>query len=823
MDFPSVQINNSTLHSPIFNNYEAKKEIPKALTKDPFRPELFLGREGDLQHIHDFFFSTNSSQLLLISGEGGIGKTSLASRYYHAYKREYMHVAWLLSGKSIVDALLQLAPALNIQFDKQMDTEQRIEMLLTNIASLPEPCLLILDNANELPDLDLNYQRLRNFSNFHLLITTRITAFKKAEILSISGLPQNEALALFEKNYRSLDDDERELFMQVREAIGGNTLVLELFAKNLAEQNPLQKQYSLADLLSDLQYKGLLQISLKQDVDTDYQSKSIMRREKPEDIIAAMYDLGELSSGETALLSVFAVLPAESINFEMLITLLPDTADIHDNLKSLALKGWVEFNKTSLSYKCSPVVQEVVRLKNQSLFDDCTPLLLALIGKLEYKPGRGHFVNASYDDAYVFARYSESLLLYFEIFHSHLALLCERLGKFHEITGEINKALFYLEQFNDFYKIVSEEYPDDSYIRNMLAISYEKIGDIYSSIRNFEKAYSCFTSELKLMHELCDANPNNLEFKHGLAITWEKVGTSQLYLNDSERALNAFAIYNHLATELHEANQADIAFRNSLIISYERLGQTHLKLGNFKEALMFIDANAKFMYSLCEAFPEEVSYKNSLSVSYNLLGDILTKMNDVRQAILFHNASFHISEELFAKFPKNIFFKRALATSCQRLGKSKAKVNDLEAAVSLFSKGILLLTELSETLPEDDSIKDELGVIYRNMGEAHKELGNLEEAFRSLEKNYQLMNELNNTNPTSNNKNSFAIASARLGEFLLKQKKDPKKAKYWFQLAEQQWKELVRDEPDDIHFKEFLETVRNDLSATLELQKNNLA
>ena len=35
-----------------------------------------------------------------------------------------------------------------------------------------------------------------------------------------------------------------------------------------------------------------------------------------EDIIAAMYDLGELPTEQTALLSVFAALPAENIPFE---------------------------------------------------------------------------------------------------------------------------------------------------------------------------------------------------------------------------------------------------------------------------------------------------------------------------------------------------------------------------------------------------------------------------------------------------------------------------------------------------------------------------
>jgi len=35
--------------------------------------------------------------LLLVNGEGGIGKTTFASRYYHQYADEYAHVGWVFA------------------------------------------------------------------------------------------------------------------------------------------------------------------------------------------------------------------------------------------------------------------------------------------------------------------------------------------------------------------------------------------------------------------------------------------------------------------------------------------------------------------------------------------------------------------------------------------------------------------------------------------------------------------------------------------------------------------------------------------------------
>ncbi|MBL7793111.1 MAG: hypothetical protein JNK77_12350 [Saprospiraceae bacterium] len=67
-----------------YHQYAGRK-IPHALTPPPFRTEVFVGREADLQNIHDRLFSPDGNLLLLVNGEGGIGKTTLAARYFFDY------------------------------------------------------------------------------------------------------------------------------------------------------------------------------------------------------------------------------------------------------------------------------------------------------------------------------------------------------------------------------------------------------------------------------------------------------------------------------------------------------------------------------------------------------------------------------------------------------------------------------------------------------------------------------------------------------------------------------------------------------------------
>ncbi|MGH7597031.1 MAG: AAA family ATPase [bacterium] len=257
-----------------------ERKIPHNLTKPPFLPEKFLGRAEELQAIKDKLFAGNHL-LLLVNGEGGIGKTSLASHYYHTYQNEYAHVAWLLSGKNIANALLALAGSLALKFEDTMPPAARLDLLLTDMAELAGPCLLVIDNANELDDLETNYLNLRRCPNFHALLTTRITEFSQAESYRIDSLPEAEALQLFRTHYPGHRGQEDALFRQIRIAVGGNTLVIELLAKNLHRLNRLKTNYSLTNLLADLQQKGMLALRESHAVSTGYQTAGSLRKEKP--------------------------------------------------------------------------------------------------------------------------------------------------------------------------------------------------------------------------------------------------------------------------------------------------------------------------------------------------------------------------------------------------------------------------------------------------------------------------------------------------------------------------------------------------------------
>src|SRR5258706_16408815 len=104
-------IGQQNINSTVYNYY-LKKEIKRFLGS-PFFPEIFIGREDELNNIHQQL-NAGENLLLLVNGEGGIGKTTLASQYYLKYQDYYQHLAWVFTEHSLAEAMLTLALALEI-------------------------------------------------------------------------------------------------------------------------------------------------------------------------------------------------------------------------------------------------------------------------------------------------------------------------------------------------------------------------------------------------------------------------------------------------------------------------------------------------------------------------------------------------------------------------------------------------------------------------------------------------------------------------------------------------------------------------------------
>lgn len=796
------KINNANFYGETVINY-ANKKIPKHLGTIPTFPELFIGRENEVEAVHQRLINQQNI-LLLVNGQGGIGKTTLASKYYYQYQDYYQHLVWVFSGTSIVDALLTLALPLGVEFPPKMPNEERFTVLLKEMAELNKPCLLIMDNANEITDIEKYHGALLQCTNFHILLTTRVnTKIHNTEIYEVKPLTPEAALQLFTKHYKTHDTNENDLFFAIYESVNRNTLVVELLAKNLANfNNELEQEYSLSRLLENIN-DSLLKLDKSKAVGTFYHAKNgIQRKETPENIIAAMYDLSRLDEVEKRLLSIFSVLPAESIPYATLKDLVSQER-LDKHLFGLFEKGWLDYDGNGKSFRMSPVVQEVVRLKSEDLYGDCEVVIKVLISKLGYK-GK-HLTEITYELAIELSRYSENIIRYLDNLEKHeIASLSRFIGNYYSIIGNMNKSRFYLNISQNIFSKLTKDNFDNKKFKDGLANSYEGLGTLFSNLGDLSLALKYFTKYNLISNELYNNNLNDKNCKNNLAISHERLGSINLDLGNMEVAFNHYNTYCQLEEELCYTYPNNLDIKNNLAISYERMGFAYTDSGNLAQALHFFEKYSQFLIAISTEFPNDITYINNLAGSYEKLGSTHSKLGNLKVALDFFLKSNVLKQKIYKKNSNNIELKMSFAISYHNLGNTYISLGKLIEAKESFESLNKLFKDLNTNSPNNVEFKNGLSVSYQNLGSVYSSLGDFKIALNFFRLNSILGEELHENSPDNVNfKNNLAISYQFLG-ITYTNLNNFQMALVYFKKYRQLESELNQNHPDNLNFKENL-------------------
>lgn len=342
--------------------------------KAPFPPSLVIGRDKELETISEKF--KNKGQVILVSAEGGMGKTTLASKYWQENRYTYTHCAYLFCEGGILRSMMDDGMGLDLQ---GLDDPEKIRQLQRKLSGLADDFLLFLDNAYEAENISEFFRVFSGF-NWNVLITSRCTEVlpNKADEINLAHLDPEDAKSLF-RNFYSEDSHEFEdLLDRLLKGIGYHTLLTEVFAKNLKEASELGTD--LKTFLNNLEEKGLVLDSEDNfEVNISWDESFQKHAASVNDILEILYDFSKLSEEERYLLVNLALLPSDSYRLKFLLELFvpQDKRAYRDSLNGLFKKGWV--GGGDQLYRLSPVIQQLVLHQNQeTLWEDAKDYLQKL-------------------------------------------------------------------------------------------------------------------------------------------------------------------------------------------------------------------------------------------------------------------------------------------------------------------------------------------------------------------------------------------------------------------------------------------------------------
>jgi NB-ARC domain len=387
----------------------------------PYRPDYFVGREKKLVEIHERLTGINSERqnILLLSGIGGMGKTTLMQEYlYQDNCLEYFNGIVVISvNKNLQSAFLTgVAAALAIDLKNYPQQEKQIEVVLEAMRQADGNNLLVVDNINA-EDFDDLVAIKSQFTKagWKVLITTR-TEPNGFSILRVDELDIVEATFLFTHHYvpEQVDNYNKEAMLEyIKKAdlqesidkllvhITKHTLLTELLAK-FGKKRGLD----VADLYELLKKEDFRNKDLQTMVEIGPHAGSTFREEQKRQKIH-QYLLGlfeteylinktgdkekdEENAAKATMLHFFSVLPSDDAPIGDLKTLwrVDKSTEIifEDRLDELKQIGWIQgkqqlfytASSQNLFYKMHPLVQEVVYEKLKPDINTCRPLVITI-------------------------------------------------------------------------------------------------------------------------------------------------------------------------------------------------------------------------------------------------------------------------------------------------------------------------------------------------------------------------------------------------------------------------------------------------------------
>jgi tetratricopeptide (TPR) repeat protein len=680
---------------------ETTLQTPKCLSAgQPAVTTDFLGRDTELADIQS---KLTANSILLINGEGGMGKTTLAAKYLNNHLEHYKHFAWLFCDNGIIEEIKTLTPTLNVDLAQYPNEADQLLAIKTAMENLGTNCLLILDNANESEHIKA-FQKHFGGLHWHVLLTSRCQQVLPGNEYPLNHLKPDEARRLFKTYHDESTVEFEALLDKFLTGIGYNTLMIELFSKNIHELTAVGE--TLADALQQFKEKGLFLGERSFEVHTSWTGNVHKEAATTDKVLEVLYDLTKLEEEERKLLVNLALLPAESHHVSLLIEALTpeDKIAFAKQLKSLAQKGWL--NTDGRTYRISPVVQQIVLAKNKNgLQEDVNILISNLNYKLE-NDGLSLKNLKSYAEAQPFAELAKSVTSFLQKETFETALLSIHLSDYYTNIGNYKAALIQLNKATTIFEKISKV---------NYSVCLERLGDIYRKQGNFKKALQFFEQYNDLCKELYEANPHSESLKTGLAISYSKLGNIYQQQGDLEKGLQFFEQYNSLRKELYEANPYDELFKYGLAVSYSKLGDIYQKKGDFKKALQFFEMRALLGKELNEANQNNASLKNGLAISYERLGDIYKRQGDFKKALQFFEQYNSLRKELYEANPDSVSLYNGLAISYTNLGEVYFEMGEWGKAKDYYQQAAQIWTHLTEKVPEAVEYQNNLGWVKEQL------------------------------------------------------------------------------------------------------------
>lgn len=229
-------------------------------------PNRFVGREDELQALHELLHSRGQVAIAAVFGMGGLGKTELAIQYARRYRHHYPKgICWLRAGgeynipTQVLNFSLENFP--NFILNRELPAESQVRLCWRQwLTPTPGKMLVILDDVTDYGTVQPYLPE--DLAQMRVLVNTRFRLSSDFAELALNVLQPSDAIALVkllvgeDRIERQLADSERLCKWMEYLPLG-----LELVGRYLE----LEQHLTVGEMLTELQIRGLKHDAMHRD------------------------------------------------------------------------------------------------------------------------------------------------------------------------------------------------------------------------------------------------------------------------------------------------------------------------------------------------------------------------------------------------------------------------------------------------------------------------------------------------------------------------------------------------------------------------------
>ena len=655
--------------------------------------EKFVGRQKEMEWLRQKLTETN---VVILKGEGGIGKTSLAENFFYQNTDLFSH-AYIVTATNGVRKGICSVPFENTRHIKEEDERYRENYRL--LSALSEKTIIILDNCDE----DVNAEELAQLIDqmkCRFMVTSRVGNDDLTDYtLDVGKMQDEDLLALTYKHYPAIVKDNggdkkgvEKRLCDFFHSVGGHTLAVEMASAIMRD----------GDIPVEKIHEAILQCNEKCKTRHGKGKKAT-----PSDHLAVLYDFANVSQTQEDILSAVCLIePAVGILRKELKELLEleDNNDINELVAKTFLR--MEERVVSMHPLFSDVFYQVKKVaekkeKNEKVIDY---LLGIEVEEFDIKGNKNLILLLEY----IIKKRRDVLegdresLLWKKLYKSNNIVdmyydCCRHLPYF--TTKDLEVLLSDLETLVIIEKFY-EYNPDDYDIAKALKEAYHHFAMFAWRKENLKQALEFELKALRVSEKLFADKPNYFDLAdnyHYLGCIYGELGDGRQSL---EYHLKALQIYTDIYAGCSNHSSKDLP------ASYNNVGRAYKKLGEAEKALEYCLKALQIYESI---YAEQPNHPD-LAICYANISEIYEDLNNSEKALEYQLKALRVWEFIYGEYYPN---HPRLTNGYYRTAGKYEKLEDYEHALFYYEKAKQAFTDEEDVAFTEEKIalmKEKLGI-----------------------------------------------------------------------------------------------------------------